>query len=88
MAKRIGNLYNRKDGVLGLVYSNGKRLLLAQTPGDCPPGYEYEGELYLQEFDGFYRVGFSVGYYAQAIAYRDSRLINDLLWDYRDKLNR
>ena len=86
MARRIGSLYNRRSGVLGLVYSNGKRLIVGQTPGDYPPGYVFVGELYLQEHDESWRVGFSVAYHAQSVAYRDSRLINDLLWDYRDKL--
>ena len=86
MAKRMGNLYNRKDGVLGWVYSNGKRLIVTHSSGSCQPGFCYLGELYLQEHDEQWRVGFSPAYNATDAVYRQSRQINDLLWDYRDKL--
>jgi len=85
MAKRMGSIYNRKEGVLGFVYSNGKRLVVEQA-SDCPRHGLYLGELYLQEHDEQWRVGFSPA--SADVEYRHSRQINDLIWQYRDRLNR
>lgn len=85
MAKRMGSIRNLTEGTLGFVYTDGRRLTVVTTEL-APVGGSFLGELYLQEHDGHWTVGFAVGRYADSLAHRHSRQLWDLLCDQRDRL--